>query len=307
MNPILNIGLPVGGSQIKKTVKGLQMFDTDKEHPIAGSYTDNGELRFPVDDNWKNRIQAGLFGQWANENARDYIENGRKPLSPKKTKEFISTGFPIADYWKYNADISKLKTAAEKADFINGLDLSIKEKNILINNALKRKEKIDMSNYNDYGSFEEFDYAMKYPKKYKFLKDSGVSYNDYANADEKGKAAYSWAYNNPAECRISRLVTDDLKEYHKIYSDINKIYSDRDSNGKPIQGSRRKKVVDYINNLDVDLNAKYILYRNEYQSDNTYNGQIINYINNSDTTYYEKITLYKSLGFIIRKGKIYWN
>ena len=51
--------LPGGYGQAKKTVAGLKMFDDD--FPIAGSYTDSGNLRFPVEDTAANRVQAALF------------------------------------------------------------------------------------------------------------------------------------------------------------------------------------------------------------------------------------------------------
>ena len=36
-----------------------------------------------------------------------------------------------------------------------------------------------MSDYDQYGSFEEFDFAMKYPEKYKVLQEQGISVKDY--------------------------------------------------------------------------------------------------------------------------------
>jgi hypothetical protein len=273
MNPLLNVGLPVGGGQIKKTVQGLKMFNTNEEHPIAGSYTDSGALRFPVEDTIGNRVQAGIFGQWANENAREYIENGRKPLNEKQTQEFVDVELPIADYWKYRDGLKGLKTNAEKADYINSLDIENWQKNLLINNILDRKEDVDMSNYDDYGSFEEFDYAQKNPDKYAFSKAAG-GYESYLR--------YS----------------DDLYD----------IKADKDAYGKTINGSRKAKVLDYINNLNADYETKIILYKKEYPSDDTYNYEIIDYINNrNDLTYEERIAIYTELGFTVKDGYVYWD
>ena len=87
--------LPGGGyGQIKKAYKGLKMFDEDL--PVIGSYTDSGNLRYPVEDNIQNRIQAGLFGQYANENA-SYFDNGRAPLKKKQIEEFKELDIP---YWR---------------------------------------------------------------------------------------------------------------------------------------------------------------------------------------------------------------
>ena len=273
MNPLLNVGLPVGGGQIKKTVQGLSMFNTDEDHPVMGSYTDSGKLRFPVEDTLGNRIQAGIFGQWANENARDYIENGRTPLSEKQTQEFVDVDLPIADYWNYREGLKGLKTNAQKADYINSLDIEDWQKNLLMNNILDRKEDVDMSKYDDYNSWEEFDYANKNPDKYAFAKSVG-----------------------------------GLSAYKTYSSELFDIKADKDANGKTINGSRKEKVLQYINNLDADYETKLILFKSEYPSDDTYNAEIINYINNrEDLTYDERIAIFTELGFVVKDGYIYWD
>ena len=308
MNPLLNIGLPVGGGQLKKTVQGLKMFNTDEDHPIAGSYTDSGALRFPVEDTLGNRIQAGIFGQWANENAREYIDGGYAPLSPEKTQEFIDVDLPIADYWKYREGLKGLKTNAEKADYINGLNIKDWQKNLLMNNILDRKEDVDMSNYDDYTNFEEFDFAQKNPEKYEFFKANGISYSDYANADEDGKSAYTWAYNNPEKYKVSKVVVDNVVEYRSYTSDLYDIKADKDAYGETIVGSGKEKKIEYINNLDLDYGQKIVLFKMEYKADDTYNADIIEYINNLDNlTYEERVTIYTELGFTVKDGYVYWD
>ena len=308
MNPLLNIGLPVGGGQIKKTVEGLKMFNTDDEHPVAGSYTDSGALRFPVDDTLGNRIQAGIFGQWANENAREYLENGYAPLKEKQIQEYVDVELPIADYWQYRDGLKGLKKNAEKADYINSLDIKDWQKNLLMNNILDRKEDVDMSNYDAFGSWEEFDFAEKNPEKYEFFKANGISYEDYANADEDGKNAYTWAYNNPEKYTFSKAITSDVVEYKKYTGELYDIKADKDANGKSISGSRKEKVINYINGLDADYYSKIILFKSEYSSDDTYNAEIINYINSrDDLTYDERVTIYTELGFTVKDGYVYWD
>ena len=298
--------MPTGYGQLKKTTQGLSMFNTDEEHPIAGSYTDSGDLRFPVDDTLGNRIQAGIFGQYANKNAREYFDNDYAPLKEKQIQEYMDADLPIADYWKYRDGLKGLKTNAEKANYINSLDIENWQKNLLMNNILDRKEDVDMSNYGDYGSFEEFDYAEKNPEKYKFFKDNGISYKDYKSADEDGKRAYNWAYENPEGYTLSKVVTNDVVKYRSYVSDMYDIKADKDAYGKSISGSRKEKVINYINNLDVDYETKIILFKTEYPSDDTYNADIINYINNrNDLTYEERVTIYTELGFRVKDGYVY--
>ena len=307
LRPLYYLAMPMGGGQLKKTIEGLSMFSED--HPIAGSYTDSGSLRFPVDDTLANRLQAGIFGQYASQNARDYFDNDIAPLNEKQTQEFIDVDMDIHDYWDYREGLSKYKTLAEKADYINSLDLTSEQKNILINNIADRKEDIDMSDYDNYGSFEEFDYANKYPEKYEFWKQNGISYEDYASGDDDTKAAYNWAYENPDKFTLSKAVASDVVTYRQYTKELNDIKADKDSDGKSITGSRKEKVIDYINNLDADYGSKIILFKSEYPADDTYNVDIVNYLNSrQDISYKEMETILKELGFTVdSNGRISWD
>lgn len=267
----LPYALPGGYGQIKKTYQGLSMFSD--EHPVTGSYTDSGNLRFPVEDTLGNRIQAGIFGQYASENAREYFDNGYAPLKEKQIQEYIDVDMPIKDYWEYREGLAKQEKLEDKLDYISGLDLPVSKKNILANNVTDRKEPLDLTNYDDFSSLEEFDYATKNPDKYAFAKSVG------------GYDAY--------------------KQYS---GDLYDIKADKDANGKSISGSRKEKVVEYINNLDADYYTKIILFKSEYPSDDTYNADIINYINErTDLTYEERIAIYTELGFRVSNGYVYPN
>lgn len=182
---------PTGGNQFKKTSQGLGMFD--KDLPVAGSYTDSGNLRYPVEDTFGNRLQAALFGQYANENARDYFDNERQPLKSKQIQEYAELDMPISEYWKYREGLKEQNTIQEKFDYINGLDVSDKQKNIMINNAVSREDQIDMSGYDNFGSYEEFDYATKNPEKYSVISqiDTFDNYNSYKDDIESIKEQYS--------------------------------------------------------------------------------------------------------------------
>lgn len=172
---------PTGGNQVKKTYQGLSMFDEDL--PVKGSYTDSGNLRFPVEDTPLNKLQAALFGQWSNKNAREYFDNERQPLKSKQIQEYADLDLPIKDYWEYRDGLKEQSTIQEKFDYINSLDVSDEQKNIMINNAVERKEQIDISNYNDFSSYDEFDYAIKNPDKYRVIEqidtyDKYISYKE---------------------------------------------------------------------------------------------------------------------------------
>ena len=308
LNPVTYLLPPVAGGQIKKSMQGLSMFNTDDDHPIAGSYTADGSLRYPVDDTIGNRIQAALFGRWANENARDYIEDGRRPLEQKQQQEFIDSGMSIQDYWEYREGLSSLKTLNEKADYIASLDLPTDTKNLLLNNVANRDEKIDLEEYESFTNFEEFDFANKNPEKYDFLQGQGITVREYLSFDEDTKAAYSWAAQHPEKYQVSRVVTDDVVKYKSYSKALSGIESDKDKNGKTISGSRKKKVVAYINDLDLDYGQKIILLKSEYASEDRYNHDIVEYLNNrDDISRSEMETILQELGFtVLADGTVKW-
>ena len=296
---------PGGYGQAKKTAQGLGMFDD--ELPISGSYTDSGKLRFPVEDNFLNRVQAGIFGQYASENARDYFDNERKALDEKQIQEFIDSGISIQDYWNYREGLSGLKTLNEKADYINGLDLPIEVKNLLINNLSGRKDPIDLSGMDGYADFNEYDFAQKNPEKYEWLKNNGITVEQYEGFDKETKEEYDFAYKSPEKYVVAKSV-GGYNSYKTYTSDLYDIKADKDEDGKTISGSRKEKVIDYINNLDADYGEKIILFKSEYPSDDTYNYEIIDYLNGRDDISYEDmVTILKELGFTVKGDTVYWD
>lgn len=298
--------LPGGYGQIKKTVQGLGMFDEDL--PIAGSYTDSGNLRYPVEDTPLNRAQAAIFGQYASSNARDYFDNERQSLKKNQIQELVDVDIPIREYWDYREGLNDQETLADKFDYIAGLDLPIDKKNILINNVVDRKEAVDLTDYDDYANYEEFDFAVKNPEKYDFLQSVGVSVAEYQSFDDDTKDAYNWAYENPDKYTLSRAVTDDVAVYRQYTKALNDIKADKNAEGKSISGSRKAKVIDYLNGMDADYYTKIILFKMEYNADDTYNREIIEYLNSrNDISFEEEVTILKELGFTVTAdGTVRW-
>jgi hypothetical protein len=311
LNPLYYLVMPVGGGQFKKSAEGLSMFLLpmfSDDHPVSGSYTDSGKLRFPVEDTIGNKVQAALFGQYASENARDYFDNERSPLDGKQIQEYIDVEVPIGEYWKYREGLKGLKTMAEKADYINSLDLEPWQKNLLINNIADRKEDIDMTSYGEYSSFAEFDYATKNPEKYKFLTSNGVTYEDYENGTDEFKDAWSWASKNPEKFTLAKAVCDDLVMYKRFTGELDDIRADKDAYGDTISGSAKTKKVKYIDGLNLDYGQKIILFKSQYKSDDTYNYDIIEYLDNRDDISYDQmVTILKELGFDVSSdGTVSW-
>ena len=299
--------LPGGYGQLKKTKQGLSMFDED--HPIAGSYTNSGNLRFPVEDTFRNRVQAAVFGQYASENARYYFDNDIAPLNEKQIQEYKDVDIPIRDYWDYRKGLKGKDTLGEKLAYIDSLDLPIRKQNILANNISDRKEPINMADWDKYDGLEEYDYAKKYPEKYQFLEANGISVEEYNSFDDDTKDAYSWAYQNPEKYLVSKAVSSDLVKYRKYASDLNDIRADKDASGKSISGSAKEKKINYLNSLDIDYGARMVLFKMEYPSDDTYNKELIEYLDSrADISYEDTVTILRELGFTVTDdGTVLWD
>ena len=121
------------------------------------------------------------------------------------------------------------------------------------------------------------------------------------------KEEYDFAYEYPARYAVAKSV-GGYEAYRTYSSELYDIKADKDSNGKSITGSRKKKVIDYINNLDADYETKIILYKSEYTSDDRYNYDIVNYLNSREDLSYEEVeAILKSLGFEVdSRGRISW-
>ena len=297
LKPVYYGVLPMGGGQIKKTAQGLAMFDEDL--PIAGSYTNSGNLRFTVEDNIPNRVQAALFGQYASKNARQYFDENRTPLGEKQIQELVDVDIPIADYWEYRDGLKKQEKIEDKFEYIAGLDLPVAKKNILINNVVDRKTPVDLTGYDRFSGYEEFDFYSKNTEKYNFLKENGVSYERYM-ADETDKKNfdndYSWYKNNPDKVAVAKLLTGNVLDYRIIVDDLGDLPA-------------KEQKVQYINDLNMDYGKKIILYRTLYSSKEDkqlYNRKILEYLFEQNLPDDQLASILKTLGFVVKDGYVTW-
>lgn len=273
--PLYYVALPFAGGQLKKTIEGLSMYNEDL--PIAGSYTNSGKLRYTVSEDLGTKIKAGIFGQYSVKEAKEYFDEGYSPLTEKQTQELVELDIPMSDYRQYKnklKEIDKIKQdeiddgtskLEMKLDYINGLELSNEQKNILANNITTRKEKIDMSKYDEYSGLDEMDFAIKSPSEYKTIKTitDYETYNTYSN---------------------------EIKDLKKKYS---------------TDTQKKRAIVDYINDLPLNIEQKAVMIKLNYNSIDDNNPIIVNYINNLNIETKDKIEIFQKLGFTYKGGRLY--
>ena len=86
-----------------------------------------------------------------------------------------------------------------------------------------------------------------------------------------------------------------IKEYIKFNSQ--EFTTDYYDNGKAVTNSRKNKVINYVNSLNLSIPQKAMLIKLEYSSYTGYDNQIVNYINKMKYSKFEKASILKSFGF----------
>lgn len=80
--PLLYLGLPTGGAQLSKTIKGLSSYSKGESY----SYNEKGEksIQFPISQNKQNAVKSMLFGKYSTKEGQKYLEDF-EGLNPKET------------------------------------------------------------------------------------------------------------------------------------------------------------------------------------------------------------------------------
>lgn len=258
--------MPTGYSQAKKTIKGLSLYAED----VPGSYTDNGDLRYTVDDDVGSKVQSAIFGAYANPYAQNYIDSGFKTISKDNIDEMVGLDMNSSEYRQFKSNLSKVSNTSDKNGYkqyvdddnnvywydsdtetmydseykkitlteddltkvskteealnhINSLDLTDSQKTLVANNINKNSKKtIDMSEYGNYSSYDEYKYARDNPEKYSVVTqitdyDSYVKYkDDIADIKKKYSAEAGYESNERKAAVQSYINSLELNQYQKM-------------------------------------------------------------------------------------------
>mgnify|MGYP003295633189 FL=1 len=221
-----------------------------------GSYTDSGNLRFPVEDTIQNRIQASLFGQYASENAGYYFDNNLAPLKEKQIEEFIEMDIPYKEYREYRKELSKVnKTKADKDEdgkaisgtaagkkayqIMNG-DYSKKEKERLLEGLSSETYRITTSDLNKLNNNEEL-------------------YKYYFSLTTKNKSDFINAIKNYG------FDAETLYEANTTIKNIEDNYSKLNDNGRNLTKEKKQTIKSAINQYTTTKAQYDYLYHKIYK------------------------------------------
>jgi len=238
-------------------------------------YDKESKIVFDDDMNKTNKKVLDLEKASANELKYNYVSN--LPISENNKQKIFDELFTntIEDkygYKKYTDKNNKTYWYDEDNDTL--YDSKYNKVNKSSIKGLKEvSESKNMSNYKDYGSYEEFDFAYKNPGKYQAMK----------------------------------AIANDYESYKKYVSGIENVRNKYSQTKGYTTEQRKKKVILYVNKLDLTIPQKAMLLRQYYTSFKDYNRQIVNYVSNLDLTYNEKVEILKSLDMKVdKKGNVTW-
>ncbi len=318
--------LPFGGGQLKKTVEGASMYTNKKE--IKGSYTSKGDLRFEAKEDPLSVTQNLLFGQYSSKSAREYFAKGYAPIDAKTIKKLQKQNLSVDEYRKYENNYSSLKTKSGKkindikSDKVDGKPVSgsasAKKAYLIMNSNFSKKEK----NY----MLSKLTSSDKYPKvsDLEKLPNDKKIYKFYYSMNNDSRKEFNKELNN------LDISADKLCDYYLTRKKYNNEY---------VSSFAKSKMMDYIQNSNLNENTKWYLYNKDYGSEslellkNTfsiktsdyfnvmkysekikkeYSGEkqsklrksmVYQYINNLKISAKQKIILFKQAGYTTSAGK----
>lgn len=297
--------LPYGGSQIKKTVKGLSLYAND----LPGSYTDSGDLRYTVEDDVGSKVQAAIFGAYANPYAQDYVDSGYKSIKKDNIDEMVGLDMNSTEYRQFKSDLSKVSNTSDKNGYKQYLDDngqvywydtesetmydSEYTKTTLTEDDLvkvsKKEEALNFINSSDLTDAQKNLVANNLNKNSKKQIDMS-EYGKYDSYDE-----YKYARDYPEKYSVVSQIApyDDYVRYKEDIAAIKEVYSTEAG----YDSDERKAVVqEYIKGLYLDTEQKMMLEKmaGGYSIKN-YKNYIYNYLESTGLTDSEKYTIWEEL------------
>ena len=215
-------------------------------------------------------------------------------------KGAIANDMSVEEYRLYSDD-------PEEYEFLKDKDISYRRKYFDMQKSISeiedeykdRKDEIPEGDMTKDEYNEALD-ALSLEKKADIVDkiiNSGLDDSEKANL-------YKRYYNSDKANTMVQLGinVDDFLTYETM-----EFKADKNSKGKTISGSRKNKVVEYVNSLALNIPQKAIIIKstNTFKF-NDYNEEIVNYVGGLDLTYEEKTSILEDLGMTVKNGRVYW-
>ncbi len=271
--------------EIKKKINELQEqgLKAIEGYSIDGKYAESGDKRYNYDaedDTW-----------WE---VKPTLANGKEnPYYIQEKLSHENLGMSYADFWNGRKPPSDF----EGKTYYGEYDGKRYNYDVEDNSWYEIKPKTKDGEDNFYYQMEQSAH-----------KEFGISYEDFWNNREAYIDAVSVAENWGEPFFETAKNVVGIEKFSEIAGGMADIKADKDANGEPISGSRKKKMKAYIYGLDIPEAEKHILFKAQYPYTKTYNRQIVDYLNGrADISYSEMKSILEELGAKVDdEGYIKW-
>ena len=259
----------------------------------------SGEI---IDNNVKKLLDNTMYNELSDTEKSEIISNivnfsynkARKEVlhidmssTYEKADKYIQNGGEITNYYLVKNNLNLIKSDKnEDGNSVNGSASGKKAYYIMNNDDLSDVEK----------SYLIDD-----------MTDQSVNSSDLKKlTNDESVYKYYFSLNHEQRDEYKRLISGcDINQLEYIKFKQQSFEADKYPNGKTISGSKKRKVINYVNSLSLSIPQKAMLIKSEYNSFDSYNRQIVQYVNNQKLSKEEKIAILEDLGFKIVDGKIY--
>jgi hypothetical protein len=193
----------------------------------------------------------------------------------------------IGDKEYYKKDNAWTKVKDKDLEDVNSLGLTTEEKGIYFNT------KTELGKLDKRDEKETYLYKSKLDKTIK----TAIYENSVLTSFEKEDSNKAY--------KTAKAVGVDIDTWLDFEKQT--FYANKDKNGESISGSKKNKVISYINSLDLSVPQKAIMIRTQYETFDTYNNQIVSYVSDLNMSYAEKVEILENIGFKVdSNGNVKW-
>ena len=315
--------------------KGNDTLQFPIENPNAGDYLKAGLFGKYALDNAKeysnrgykslNAKQTKIYkeAQIPYKELLDYIDAG---LTKKEDKISYIENKELSDNQKWGIYKYDILSNTERKD--GGSQLSDAE--YMINHGMTKSQYIDM-----YNKAQKNNLDIPTQKEYKELKENGININNYMDYKSKTKESKKdkdkiqvLINSNYSNNEIKSLYESEIKNKNDVTYDIisksginikeylkykqQEFESDKKDDGtttgKTVSGSKKTKVYNYVNNMNISYNQKLLLLGLQYNLTSEEKTKLANYVNNMNVSKQDKLDIYEKFsGFTVYKdGRVTW-
>lgn len=256
---MLNTLLPYGGKQVERGIGAAQDMGwlprvsvslkdgiSTKKQPAPGSYSESGRLRFPI--NTKNPLNIAAdfaFGPFSTGGGREYLAEGRLPLSDKNTGVYESVVGAGADSQKaydliqqlieIGREQQKRREAGQTENLPSGWANAEKRQAILESELTPEQKQL-------------FDGL--------YLDGKERSRVDYTSQDRMQASSQPASQRFHAERAVEAGIP--YADYERYIKALRKLETDK-KDGKAVSGSKKRKQMAYINMQNLTRSQKLVL------------------------------------------------